>query len=121
MHLQGSYPIMRVFSLKGPNVDGSRHTYMQWAAAKAEEQKEDDLRKRIKTTKDSIDDWVSEHGLPPDLKKDIIHIINENNVVEKNIDAEVDVKYLFSIDLPRTIESSIKQHVGMNALKKVRF
>lgn len=94
---------------------------MQWAAAKAEEQKEDDLRKRIKMKEDSIDDWMLKHGLPQDLKKEIMDIIKENNVVEKNIDAEVDVKYLFSIDLPRTTESSIKHHVGMNVLNKVCF
>ncbi|XP_008225798.1 PREDICTED: uncharacterized protein LOC103325420 isoform X2 [Prunus mume] len=98
---------------------GNLQTYMQWAAAKAEEQKEDDLRKRIKLKEDSIDDWMLKHGLPQDLKKEIMDIIKENNVVEKNIDAEVDVKYLFSIDLPRTTESSIKHHVGMNVLNKV--
>lgn len=48
---------------------------MQWAAAKAEEQKEDDLRKRMKMKEDSIDDWMLKHGLPQDLKKEIMDIV----------------------------------------------
>ncbi|XP_024157854.1 cyclic nucleotide-gated ion channel 1 isoform X2 [Rosa chinensis] len=71
------------------------------------------------STDQRIEDWLLRNGFPEDLKANIINFLDKNNrLVEENTDADVDVDFLFGI-LPNNIKSSIKRHLGMNALKKV--
>ncbi|KAI5332250.1 hypothetical protein L3X38_022379 [Prunus dulcis] len=109
---------------------GIMQIYMQIAAAKAEKNKDDKLTQKIKMKEKGIVDWVSNNGLPPDLKTEIMDFIKQNKVVEKlyqkknkaveeNMTAEVDAEFLLSV-LPENIQTSIKRHVGMNVLNKVQ-
>ncbi|XP_062017364.1 cyclic nucleotide-gated ion channel 1-like [Rosa rugosa] len=74
------------------------------------------------STQQRIEEWLR-YGFPEDLKENIMNFLDKNNrLVEENrdadADADVDVDFLFGI-LPNNIKSSIKRHLGMNALKKV--
>ncbi|KAK9940214.1 hypothetical protein M0R45_016885 [Rubus argutus] len=64
--------------------------------------------------------WLSRNHVPDDLQTSVMKHIKANpHVLEKDLDAEVDVKYLFSIGLSWDIECDIKKHLCMNTLHKV--
>lgn len=67
-----------------------------------------------------IREWVLRNGLPDDLQTEIMEKIETSNkVVKENIGAGVDVNFLFSVLPKGMIKRAIKDHVGVNALKKV--
>ncbi|KAK9936833.1 hypothetical protein M0R45_013656 [Rubus argutus] len=68
-----------------------------------------------------IMEWLSGNGVPDDLQTSVMKHIeaNHRHVLGKNLDAEVDVKYLFSIGVSWDIEYHIKKHVCMRTLSKV--
>lgn len=73
---------------------------------------------KIKIVKD-IREWVLRNGLPEDLQTEIMEKIETSKVVKENIGAGVDVNFLFSVLPKGMIKRAIKDHVGVNALKKV--
>lgn len=73
---------------------------------------------KIKIMKD-IRGWVSGNGLPEDLQTEIMEKIETSKVVKKNFGAAVDAVFLFSVLPEGMIKRAIKDHVGVNALKKV--
>lgn len=76
------------------------------------------FRAKVKIYKrNDILDWLVRYWLPDDLKAIIMNSLNENNLVEQIMDADVDMDFMFAI-LPADIKSSIKRHISMNALKK---
>jgi hypothetical protein len=64
-------------------------------------------------------DCLSRNGVNEDLQTSVMKHIKANNVLEKNLDAVVDVKFLFSIYLPWHIEYDIKKNLCMSTLYKV--
>ncbi|XP_062012694.1 cyclic nucleotide-gated ion channel 1-like isoform X2 [Rosa rugosa] len=66
-----------------------------------------------------IIEWLSRNTIPDGLQTLVMEHIKANNVLEKNWDAEVDVKYLFSIGLSWDIEYRIKKQICINSLRKV--
>lgn len=81
---------------------------------------EENLRlQNLKVLKDKeILKWVARNGLPENIKTKIMKNITKISAVEKNIDVDVDVGFVFSI-LPRDVKEAIKVYVGMDVLKKV--
>ncbi|XP_050369817.1 uncharacterized protein LOC126787936 [Argentina anserina] len=61
-----------------------------------------------------ISEWVSRTGLSEDVEKKISKHIEENKIVKKNIDAAVDLPFLFSV-----LTQNITNAIGMDALRKV--
>lgn len=72
----------------------------------------------IKKKYQDIKMWMSRNGLPKDMKKEITECINKNKVVEKDLDVDVDINFLFSVT-PPALRSSFKVHLCIDTLKKV--
>jgi hypothetical protein len=77
-------------------------------------------KRKIMVKEKAMLNWLSRNGLPENLKREIMMNIKANKVVGINIDAHVDVMYLLSIDLPFHIEISIRKHLCMSTLRRVR-
>ncbi|KAM5587602.1 hypothetical protein ABKV19_006172 [Rosa sericea] len=74
---------------------------------------------KLEERQKKIIEWLSRNTIPDGLQTLVMEHINANNVLEKNWDAEVDVKYLFSIGLSWDIEYRIKKQICINSLSKV--
>ncbi|XP_062012689.1 cyclic nucleotide-gated ion channel 1-like [Rosa rugosa] len=79
------------------------------------------LQKKMKMDckEKDILDWLSRNGVHRDQQTSVMKHIKANSVLEENLDAEVDVRYLFSIRLPWHIEYEIKKDLCMRTLHKV--
>ncbi|XP_061989526.1 cyclic nucleotide-gated ion channel 1-like isoform X2 [Rosa rugosa] len=93
---------------------GNVQTYIQMETQKSL-LIEDDM---IKTKYQDIDTWMSDTGLPEDMKIKITEHLKEYNAVEKHLDDDVDIKFLLS-RAPTGLTNSFKEHLCINALKKV--
>ncbi|XP_024199983.1 uncharacterized protein LOC112203220 [Rosa chinensis] len=81
---------------------------------------ESEQQVKIKNKEKEIDNWVSRNGFDEELKTKIRFHMKINNAVEENIDAEVDVEYLFSLKFPWIdIAKPVTEHLCMGTLKKV--
>ena len=88
--------------------------------SKPKEMDEEELSKKMKEKENEILQYLMpRNGLPQDMTTEIMTNIKHDKLKDK-LDSEVDMDLLFYL-LPYYIEVSIKQHVGMNALKKVCF
>ncbi|KAM5574653.1 hypothetical protein ABKV19_013877 [Rosa sericea] len=74
---------------------------------------------KLEQQQKKIDEWLSRNSVPDDLQTLVMEHIKSSNLLEKNLDAEVDVKYLFSIGLSWDIEYRIKKQICINSLSKV--
>ncbi|PRQ30032.1 putative rmlC-like jelly roll protein [Rosa chinensis] len=91
--------------------------YMQFS--KSKEMDEEELTRRMKEKEDAIRLYLTpRNGLPEDITKQIMANI-KHDILKKKLDTVVDMDLLLSL-VPWNIEISIKQHVGMNAVKNVR-
>ncbi|XP_062028556.1 uncharacterized protein LOC133744468 [Rosa rugosa] len=106
-----------------------RCMYLMWAAPTSERSKlaVNEAYKKLTTRRSEkleqqqkkIDEWLSRNSVPDDLQTLVMEHIKSSNLLEKNLDAEVDVKYLFSIGLSWDIEYRIKKQICINSLSKV--
>ncbi|PRQ55444.1 putative potassium channel, voltage-dependent, EAG/ELK/ERG [Rosa chinensis] len=74
---------------------------------------------KLKQKQMKILEWLSRNVRDEDLKTLVMEHMKASNVLEKNFDAEVDVKYLFSVGLSWDIEYRIKKQICINSLSKV--
>nr|XP_011460222.1 PREDICTED: uncharacterized protein LOC105350264 isoform X2 [Fragaria vesca subsp. vesca] len=74
---------------------------------------------KMDCTEKDILEWLSRNGVHHDLQTSVMKHIKANSVLEGNLDAEVDVRYLFSIHLPWNIEYEIKKDLCMTTLYEV--
>ncbi|KAK9933890.1 hypothetical protein M0R45_021063 [Rubus argutus] len=93
---------------------GNVQTYIQMETQKTLLIEEEMIKKKYQ----DIKMWMSRNGLPKDMKKEITEYINKNKVVEKDLDVDVDINFLFSVT-PPALRSSFKVHLCIDTLKKV--
>ncbi|PQQ00036.1 uncharacterized protein Pyn_03965 [Prunus yedoensis var. nudiflora] len=95
-------------------------TYKKLGITKLEEIEDEGLRKKVKIMMKEKDilEWVSRNGLDEDLKTQIMMHLKLNNIIEKSIDADVNVEY-FKSHLPFDIAISLTKHLCISVLKKV--
>ncbi|PQQ21480.1 uncharacterized protein Pyn_07728 [Prunus yedoensis var. nudiflora] len=95
-------------------------TYKKLGITKLEEIEDEGLRKKVKIMMKEKDilEWVSRNGLDEDLKTQIMMHLKLNNIIEKSIDADVNVEY-FKSHLPFDIATSLTKHLCISVLKKV--
>ncbi|XP_024157745.2 cyclic nucleotide-gated ion channel 1 [Rosa chinensis] len=74
---------------------------------------------KLKQKQMKILEWLSRNVRGDDLKTLVMEHMKASNVLEKNLDAEVDVKYLFSVGLSWDIEYRIKKQICINSLYQV--
>ncbi|XP_062014663.1 uncharacterized protein LOC133731262 [Rosa rugosa] len=74
---------------------------------------------KLKQKQMKILEWLSRNVRGDDLKTLVMEHMKASNVLEKNLDAEVDVKYLFSVGLSWDIEYCIKKQICINSLYQV--
>ncbi|XP_050368794.1 cyclic nucleotide-gated ion channel 1-like [Argentina anserina] len=76
-------------------------------------------KKKMDCTEKDLFEWLSRNGVHHDLQTSVMKHIEANSVLEANLDAEVDLRYLFTIHLPWNIEYDLKKDLCMSALYKV--
>ncbi|KAM5568861.1 hypothetical protein ABKV19_016394 [Rosa sericea] len=94
---------------------------MYYQSGTTEKIEDEELRqeRNIMFKEKAILEWVSRNGLPENLKIEIMTNMKVGNEVGINIEADVDVKWILSTDLPEHIGISIRKHLCMNTLKRV--
>ncbi|XP_062005977.1 uncharacterized protein LOC133723169 [Rosa rugosa] len=92
-------------------------TYRKLTTTRSEKLMQQQMKMNRKVN--DISKWLSKNNVPNSLKAEVMKHARGNNVLEKDIGADVDLMYLFSIDLPWDLEYLLKKHLCMSTLYKV--